>query len=78
MLILKKELFCTGIEKRTSKNGNEYTLIKYLEENGDTFSTVFIGDISMLSNIKRMENVKVDLELLTGRYMQLRTIYIHA
>lgn len=68
------ERIITGAEKKTSKNGNVYTIINFLDDNGRTFSCV--SDVSLTSDIKALDKVNVEFEIITGRYTNLRVVGI--
>lgn len=74
MFIIEAELIFTGYETRTSKNNNKpYTLVKYLSDKGDIFATVLKCD---KIELKQLDKVKVILEVVPGRYVQLNTVRI--
>lgn len=68
------ERIITGAEKKTSKNGNVYTIINFLDDNGRTFSCV--SDVPLTSDIKALDKVNVEFEIITGRYTNLRVVGI--
>ena len=71
MLEFIEELVVTGIDERISKQGNKYTIVNYLGENGQTFGTVAECNIP---NIKQLDKVNATLKVYPGRYLQLKTI----
>lgn len=74
MFVIEKELIFTGYETRTSKNNNRrYTLVKYLSDKGDIFWTLLKCDKIELN---QLDKVKVKLEVIPGRYVQINTIGI--
>lgn len=70
----QSERIITGAERKTSKNGNEYTIINFLGDDGRTFSCV--SDVAISSDIKVLDKVKVEFEIITGRYINLRVVGI--
>jgi len=60
----------TGTTKKEGKNGNKYTLINFLDDEGQTFSVV--SDVEVPLGIKQLETVNVEFELTTGKYKNLR------
>lgn len=66
------ERVITGAEKKMSKNGNEYIIFNFLDDNGRTFSCV--SDVTLPSNIKILDKVNVEFEVKTGRYINLRVV----
>ena len=74
MFKIETELIFTGYETRTSKNNNrQYTLVKYLNNKGDIFTTVLKCEKIELN---QLDKVKVLLEVVPGRYVQLNTVGI--
>lgn len=74
MFTIETELIFTGYESRTSKNNNRrYTLVKYLSDKGDIFSTLLKCEKVQLT---QLDKVKVKLEVIPGRYVQINTVGI--
>lgn len=74
MFIIETELIFTGYEERKSKNNNRrYTLVKYLSDKGDIFATLLKCEKVELN---QLDKVKVILEVVPGRYVQLNTVGI--
>ena len=74
MFIIETELIFTGYEERKSKNNNKpYTLVKYLSDKGDIFATLLKCEKIDLS---QCDKVKVKLEVVPGRYVQINTVGI--
>lgn len=69
MLSFKKELYYTGKEDRKSKNtGNEYTILNFLGENGQSFSAMADGlTRDMFEMLQQMELVSATF--LFSQYM---------
>ena len=74
MLKFKEEIIMTGIESRTSKQGKDYKIINYLGSNGQTFGT--IAECHIPDDLKQLDKVSVDFQVVPGRYTQLKTIGI--
>lgn len=74
MLKFKEKIIMTGIERRVSKQGNEYLIINYLGENGQTFGT--IAECFIPDGLKQLDKVEVDFQVVPGRYTQLKTVGI--
>lgn len=70
----QSERIITGAERKISKNGNEYNIFNFLDDNGRTFSCV--SDVPLTSDIKALDKVKVEFEIITGRYINLRVVGI--
>lgn len=68
-----EEMIFTGKAKKTSKNGNEYTLISYLGEDGQTFTTIAE---CILPELNQLDKVRVKFKVTPGRYLTLKTIGI--
>lgn len=74
MFTIETELIFTGYESRTSKNNNQkYTLVKYLSDKGDIFATLLKCNKITLN---QLDKVKVKLEVIPGRYVQINTVEI--
>lgn len=74
MFTIEAELIFTGYEIRTSKKNNrQYTLVKYLNDKGDIFSTLLKCE---KVDLNQLDKVKVILEVVPGRYVQLNTVGI--
>lgn len=74
MFTIETELIFTGYEERKSKYNNKpYTLVKYLSNKGDIFATVLKCEKIELN---QLDKVKVLLEVVPGRYVQLNTARI--
>lgn len=76
MLEFREErIILTGIDTRISKNtGEEYKIINFLGENGQTFGCMAECDIP--GNLKQLDEVNVLFKVLPGRYTQLRVVDI--
>lgn len=74
MLEFKEKLVFTGTQKRTSKNGLDYTLVNYLDEDGSTFTTM--ADCIVPADIKQLDRVEVLFKVIPGRYTSLKTLMI--
>lgn len=74
MLDFTKKMIYTGKVSKIGKNGQKYTIVNYLGENGVTFST--IADCEVPEDIKQLDQVEVKFCVLTGRYIQLKTMAI--
>lgn len=71
MLDFEKQLIITGAEQRVRKDGTSYTLIHVMGENGQTFSSVYKGDINKVMSLKKMEKYTIRFELYLGQYTRL-------
>lgn len=71
MLDFEKQLIITGAEQRVRKDGTSYTLIHIMGENGQTFSSVYKGDINKVMSLKKMEKYTIRFELYLGQYTRL-------
>lgn len=76
MLEFREErMILTGINSRISKNtGEEYKIINFLGENGQTFGCMAECDIPL--TLKQLDEVSVHFKVLPGRYTQLRVLDI--
>lgn len=70
MFEFKETPLITGIEKRASKTGREYTLAYFLGENGQTFGVTV--DCELPEGIKQLDWVEVKFKLNVGRYTNIR------
>lgn len=76
MLEFEEIMVYTGKQIRTSeKTGNQYTLVYYLDETGQTFSTIAE---CVVPELKQLDQVQVKFKVIPGRYTQLKTIEIQA
>ena len=76
MLDFEKALIITGAEQKVRKDGTTYTLVHVMGENGQTFSSVFKGDINKIMSLKKMEKYKIKFELSLGQYTRLSILDI--
>lgn len=60
----------TGKTEKKSKKGNKYILVNFLDDNGKTFTVLSVVDVP--ENIKMLEVVNVEFELVFGRNIYLR------
>ena len=68
MKINKIDMLCTKIEVRENKEGNKYLMISLLDLlSGDTFD-ILSKEIELLSKLKPMTKVKVNLNLSSSKY----------
>lgn len=74
MLEFNEKLIYTGSQKRTSKNGVEYQLVNYLDDTGNTFSTM--AECIVPNDIKQLDEVEVLFKVVPGRYTSLKTLMI--
>lgn len=66
----------TGYENRKSKTGNDYNLVKFLENNGDSISCMTTVDPVTIGKLVQFEKYKCDFDLQLGRYTRLTLISI--
>lgn len=76
MLEFDEIMVLTGIEKRTSKEGREYMLIRYLNTDGQTFATIADVNCVVPGGLEQLDRVKSRLKVIPGRYIQLKTLSI--
>lgn len=74
MLEFDEIMVLTGVEKRTSKEGREYILIRYLNTDGQTFSTVADVNCVVPGGLQQLDRVNARLKVIPGRYVQLKTL----
>lgn len=74
MLEFDEIMVFTGVEKRTSKEGREYILIRYLNTDGQTFSTIADVNCVVPGELQQLDRVNVRLKVIPGRYIQLKTL----
>ena len=68
MKINKIDMLCTKIEVKENKEGNKYLMISLLDlVSGDNFD-ILSKDIELLSKLKPMTKVKVNLNLSSSKY----------
>lgn len=60
----------TGKTIKTSKQGNEYILLSFLNDDGQTFTVV--SDVDVTDDIKQLDEVNVEFEIKAGRYINMR------
>lgn len=65
----KAELF--AIESRISKNGNPYTIITLLADNGKTVDVVFSGQSIDYAKLVARESYDFTFQLELGKYTRL-------
>lgn len=68
MKINKIDMLCTKIEVKENKEGNKYLMISLLDlVSGDNFD-IISKNIELLSELKPMTKVKVNLNLSSSKY----------
>lgn len=68
MKINKIDMLCTKIDVKENKEGNKYLMISLLDlVSGDTFD-ILSKEIELLSKLKPMTKVKVNLNLSSSKY----------
>lgn len=68
MKISKIDMLCTKIDVKENKEGNKYLMIGLLDlVSGDTFD-ILSKDIELLSKLRPMTKVKVNLNLSSSKY----------
>ena len=68
MKINKIDMLCTKIEVKENKEGNKYLMISILDlVSGDNFD-ILSKDIELLSKLRPMTKVKVNLNLSSSKY----------
>lgn len=68
MKINKIDMLCTKIDVKENKEGNKYLMIGLLDlVSGDTFD-ILSKDIELLSKLRPMTKVKVNLNLSSSKY----------
>lgn len=68
MKINKVDMLCTKVEVKENKEGNKYLMIGLLDlATGDNFD-ILSKDIELLSKLKPMTKVKVNLNLSSSKY----------
>ena len=62
------DMLCTKMDIKENKEGNKYLMISLLDLlSGDTFD-ILSKEIELLSKLKPMTNVKVNLNLSSSKY----------
>lgn len=74
MFKFKENIIFTGKKEVVSKKGKEYVLFNYLNDEGEIFSTLAKCDLP--EDIKQLDEVEVEFEVIPGRYIQLNTLDI--
>lgn len=74
MLKFEEKMIYTGKIKKVSKQGNNYTIVNYLNSDGTTFGT--IAECEIPEDISQLDQVLVKFEVIPGRYVQLKTVGI--
>lgn len=74
MLKFEEKMIYTGKINKVSKQGNNYTIVNYLNDDGKTFGTIAECEIS--EDIRQLDEVLVKFEVIPGRYVQLKTVGI--
>lgn len=68
MRINKIDMLCTKIDVKENKEGNKYLMISLLDLlSGDTFD-ILSKEVELLSKLKPMTKVKVNLNLSSSKY----------
>lgn len=67
----------TGYETRTSKNGNDYILVKFLEDTGDSIACMTSVDPVKIGQMKQLEKYSCDFDLRIGRFTKLTLISVN-
>lgn len=60
----------TGTTTKMSKMGNEYILVSFLNDDGQTFTVV--SDVEVPDDVQKLDEVNVEFEVSVGRYNNLR------
>lgn len=68
MLEFEKICLVTGAEQRTKKDGNTYTIIHILGDNGQTLSCMYKGDMNKVFSLQKMNEYNVKFNLNVGQY----------
>lgn len=80
-MVFETELYYIGYEERMNRAGDrKYTLIKYLDDEGRVFSTlfeVFEGNVN-LKSLRYLQRVKVKIRVVVSRYVQLQTVELQS
>lgn len=74
MLRFEEVMIYTGKKNKVSKQGNNYTIVNYLNSDGTTFGT--IAECEIPEDIRQLDEVIVKFEVIPGRYVQLKTVGI--
>ena len=74
MLKFEEKMIYTGKANKVSKQGNNYTILNYLNSDGTTFGT--IAECEIPEDISPLDEVEVTFQVVPGRYVQLKTINI--
>jgi len=76
MLEFKEKCILTGISKRTStKTNEEYLLINFLGEDGQTFGCMGSSDLAAdVQGLQQLDKVEVNFKVIPGRYTQLKVL----
>lgn len=74
-MIFDVDLVLTGLEKRISKDkGREYTIARFLNEEGKTFDALVEESCIIPDDIKQLDRVKVTFKVITGKFINLRVL----
>ena len=74
MFKFTEEVIYTGaVTRKSKKTDKEYTLLNFLDENGQSVSAIADCDIPKLNQLDRM---LATFKLELGRYMQLKIVDI--
>lgn len=68
MLNFSKKCVITGAEQRTKKDGNTYTIVHVLGDNGQTMGCMYKGNIDKIFSLVKMKEYKVTFTLNVGQY----------
>ena len=71
-----QEVVYTGKEERTSKKGNNYTVVNLLDATGKQFSCMLTQEAFIPAYLKQLDKVLVEFELEVGRYTSLKVAEI--
>lgn len=71
MLEFNKKMIVTGAEQRTKKDGSTYVLVHVLGSNGQTFASIYKGDVNKIMTLEKMKEYNISFVANVGQYTHI-------
>lgn len=74
MVEFTKKMMITGAEQRVKKDGSTYVLVHVMGGNGQTFSSMYKGDVNKVMSLVKMREYDVDFVVNIGQYTHINIL----
>ena len=71
MLEFTKKMIVTGAEQRMRKDGTPYVLVHVLGSNGQTFASIYKGDVNKIMTLEKMKEYNISFVVNVGQYTHI-------